>query len=345
MTMAQQLVCLAPQVRFSFALQAKPLAAPGRGQVLVRVHATSVNPIDAKRATGYGKRVLALKGAASFPLVLGNDVAGVVQAVGPDSAPWQPGDRVYGLVPTGPQGAHASHVLVQAHHLRAMPAHALPEELAALPYTFTTMWLALQQVGLHAGNAKGKRVLVHGASGGLGQLALQVLKRWGAKVTAVCSTPHVRTCLDLGAHAVLDRRVQTLMDLPREFDASLNFAVWQDEAALISRLKPEALGHATTVHPLLFSFDEWGWLKGGLQAYRAWSGMRRQARAIGPHTRYGWVVFRPSEAALDALHGLQPGTGLHLPIGVSVPMSAWKTAFDHVASQGPGRAILLPEPI
>lgn len=343
MTTAQQLVCLAPDTPARLSLQTRPLAAPGRGQVLVRTLATSVNPIDVKRSAGYGRRLLALKGAARFPLVLGNDVAGVVQAVGPGPTTCKPGDHVYGLIPTGPQGAHASHVLMDAALLRTSPGHCAPEVLAALPYTFTTLWLALQSIGLHQGNARNKEVLVHGASGGLGQLALQVLGRWGARVTAVCSTAHVQTCRDLGAHEVLDRTRQSLSSLAPRFDASLNFATWQDEATLISRLHPNALGHATTVHPLLASFDERGWVQGGLHAYRAWSGMRKLAAAAGPSTRYAWVVFRPSTPALDALQSLLPGTGLHLPIGLTAPLSQGTKAFAHVAQQRAGRAILIPE--
>lgn len=342
MSLATQLVCLGPQFPLKFAVQAAHLPAPGAGMVQVRVLATSVNPIDAKRATGYGKRLLAMKGAARFPLVLGNDVAGIVEAVGPGVKNWRPGDHVYGLLPTGAQGAHASRVLAQDGLLRAMPANAAPEDFAALPYIFTTLWLALQGAGLDAAQARGKRVLVHGASGGLGQLALQVLAHWGARTTAVCRTPHTRQCLALGACDVLNRDLQALSDLPRTYDASLNFAAWQDEAALLSRLKPGALGHATTVHPLLSSLDTGGWLKGSLHAYRAWRSMRRMAGAIGPGTRYAWTIFRPSSEALDALAAWTTSGHLRLTIGMSVPFESWQGAFAHVAEQRPGRAILLP---
>ncbi len=324
-------------------LRTTELGQPGHGQVLVRTLATSVNPIDVKRATGYGRRLLGLKGAARFPLVLGNDVAGVVQAVGAGVTAWKVGDRAFGLMPTGPQGAHASHVLVASSLLRASPAHRTDPSLAALPYTFTTLWWALRSVGLNQASARNKEVLVHGASGGLGQLALQVLVRWGARVTAVCSTAHVPTCKELGAQEVLDRRQQSLSSLPRRFDASLNFAAWQDEGALISRLKLNAMGHATTVHPLLASFDEGGWVQGGWRAWQAWSGMRKQAMKLGASTRYAWVVFSPSTQALDDLQSLLPGSGLHLPIGLAVPLSQGQAAFAHVAQQRAGRAILLPE--
>ena len=83
-----------------------------KGEVVVRVEASSVNPIDVKRAGGYGRRLLRLKGAGTFPLVLGNDIAGVVESVGEGVGDWRPGDRVMGLVPTGKGGAHATHVAV-----------------------------------------------------------------------------------------------------------------------------------------------------------------------------------------------------------------------------------------
>src|SRR4030095_4392632 len=116
---------------------------PGPGQVLVRVEATSVNPIDVKRAAGYGRRLLGLKGAATLPVVLGNDIAGCVQEVGPDVSRFSRDQAVFGLVGTGrAPGAHASHVLVPQEQLVAAPASAPPTSLAVLPYSFTTMWLA-----------------------------------------------------------------------------------------------------------------------------------------------------------------------------------------------------------
>lgn len=344
MTPTTQLVCLHPQSPLSFAVRKGHLPEPARGQVRVRVLATSVNPIDVKRATGYGKRLLALKGAAHFPLVLGNDVAGVVEAVGRGHQVWKTGDQVFGLLPTGPHGAHASHVVAHARHLRRIPPHASPAELAALPYTFTTLWLALHGAGLSASQARGKHVLVHGASGGLGQLALQVLSQWGAQVTAVCRTPHVRRCLELGAREVLNRDQQALPDLPPTYDASLNFATWQDESLLISRLQAGALGHATTVHPLLASLDTQGWFQGSLDALRTWQARRREVTArAGPGARYAWTVFKPTEEALDALAAMTSASGLRLPVGLSTPFGGWLDAFNHVARQDPGRAILLPE--
>jgi NADPH:quinone reductase-like Zn-dependent oxidoreductase len=275
-------------------------------------------------------------------MVLGNDFAGVVRAVGSGAGPWRLGRRVYGLVPTGQGGAHRSELVVDAQWLRQAPDHCQTEQLAALPYCFTTMFLAVRAAGLQQSNASGKRVLVHGASGGLGRLALQLLASWGAKVTAVCSTPDVRACLDLGAEEVLDRRSQALGSLASRFDAGLNFGAWSDDAAMLERLRPDALGHATAVHPLLEHFDRLGWV-GGLRAtWRDLSHQRRLLKKHSPHARYAWVTFKPDSAALNALESMLDAKAVALPIGLAVPLEQAPVAFAHVQQRCPGRALVLP---
>jgi reticulon-4-interacting protein 1, mitochondrial len=314
---------------------------PGKGEVLVRVEATSVNPIDVKRAMGYGRRLLSLKGAGRFPLVLGNDFAGEVVSVGAGVNPWQPGDRVMGLVPTGKKGgAHATHLTVDARLVRPAVGSLASTTLAAFPYTFTTLWLALRGAGISEGNAQGRNVLVHGASGGLGQLALQILGTWGASVTAICSPANVDLCRNLGATAVWDRTHCRLEELPDHFDAGLNFGAWDDEATLLGRLRQGALGYATTVHPLLGNIDRRGLLAGAWRSRQDWRFMQSRANAKG--ARYRWIIFQPDEEALDMLHQFLTKGGLTLPVGVSVPFSDADRAFEHALRQKKGRAILLP---
>jgi NADPH:quinone reductase-like Zn-dependent oxidoreductase len=281
-------------------------------------------------------------GAARFPLVLGNDFAGVVRAVGPNAGPWQPGQRAYGLVPTGRQGAHRTDVLADTRWLRPAPDHCSSEQLAALPYCFTTMALAVRAVGLQPSTARGRRVLIAGASGALGRLAMQLLVPWGARVTAVCSTPDVQACADLGAEDVLDRRIRPLSSLPTQFDASLNFGSWSDDASMLAKLKPDALGHATAVHPLLENFDGLGWIGGLGATLRDLSRQRRLLKLHSPHARYRWVTFKPDRAALDTLQSMLIARAVELPIGLAVPLQQAAAAFAHVQERRPGRALLLP---
>jgi len=338
-----ELICVEPASPPHLQMRTSALPELRRGQVLVRVEATSVNPIDAKRAGGYGRRLLALKGAGKFPLVLGNDLAGRVEAVGPGVSKLELGQRVFGLVATGKGGgAHASHVVAAESLLQEAPKGIEAQPLAVLPYSFTTMWLAVRSTGLGAANAAGKRVLVHGAAGALGRLALQLLSAWGSRVTAICDVGKADDCRALGARNVAERGPQAIASLPTDFDVALNFASWDDELALASRLGSDALGHATTVHPLLAHFDQLGWVRGALASRRDANAVRSAVQARSPGTRYGWTIFKPDPEALAAL-----GAGVRehrflLPVGLSVPFEQADAAFAHVAAGKPGRAVLLP---
>lgn len=341
--MRRELVCLEPSSPPR--LQVREVASPEArvGEVLVRVEATSVNPIDVRRAGGYGQRLLALKGAGRFPLVLGNDLAGRVQAVGPGVSEFTPGQRVFGLVGTGKGGgAHASHVVVPQALLKPAPADAEAAALAVLPYSFTTMWLAVRSVQLGPANARGKKVLVLGAAGALGRLALQLLSSWGCHISAICDAGRTDECRALGADVAVERGPQAIGSLPADFDAVLNFASWDDELALVSRLGAGALGHATTVHPLLGHFDRLGWLRGALASRRDKRGVQSAVRHRSAAARYAWTIFRPDPEALAALAAGVQERRFSLPLGPCVGFEKASLAFAHVAAGKAGRAVLQP---
>ncbi|MGW3561939.1 NADP-dependent oxidoreductase, partial [Streptomyces sp. NPDC000963] len=141
---------------------------PGLNEVLVRVHAAGVNPVDWKtRASG------ALIGWGSVPAV-GWDVSGTVEAVGPGVGHLRPGDEVFGM-PLFPRqaGAYAEYVVVPARHLAPKPASLTHVEAAALPLAGLTAWQALVDA---ADVRPGERVLLHAAAGGVGHLAVQIAK-------------------------------------------------------------------------------------------------------------------------------------------------------------------------
>lgn len=327
--------------RPTFHLQTFQLADPTPGEVQIQMQATSVNPIDTKRAQGYGKRVLGIKGAGKFPLAMGNDIVGTVSALGRNVTRLKIGDHVFGLKAASAFGTHATHVNAKAKFLRPVPAGVSAAELAALPYSFTTMMLALKGAGLNQITARGSSVLVIGAAGGLGQLALQVLSGWDALVTAVCETATVELCQSLGASEIIDRFKTKVRDLTPRFDAVLNFAAWDDDEFLASRLRHGALGHATTVHPLLANFDRLGWIGGGLQTIKDKRRVASAGKKASGSSRYAWTVFSPNEEALDVLaDGLTKGR-FKLLIGLTVPLSEGEKAFVHVSEGRVGRAVLM----
>jgi NADPH:quinone reductase-like Zn-dependent oxidoreductase len=180
--------------------------AIGAGQVLVRVRATSVNTPD-WLAVGGVPTILRLQSGLSRPKVpiRGSDVAGVVAAVAPDVTDLRPGDEVFGSlwgnsITVGP-GTFAEYTTVPAAQLVSKPAELSFEDAGAAVMSGLTAMLAMRDVG-RAG--PGRRVLINGASGGVGTLAVQIAKSLGAHVTGVCSTRNVELVRSLGADEVID---------------------------------------------------------------------------------------------------------------------------------------------
>jgi NADPH:quinone reductase-like Zn-dependent oxidoreductase len=173
---------------------------PGPGEVRVRVEAAGVNPIDWKTRSGLG----AARTFGGRPFVVGWDVTGVVDALGPDAAGFAVGDAVLGMAKfPGPEGAYAEYVTVPAAQLRARPAAMPVTEAAALPLAGMTAWQSLVDVG---GLRDGQRVLVHAAAGGVGHLAVQIAKAQGAHVIGTASGPKLGLLRELGCDEVVDYR-------------------------------------------------------------------------------------------------------------------------------------------
>jgi NADPH:quinone reductase-like Zn-dependent oxidoreductase len=170
---------------------------PDDDQVLVRVRASSVNPVEWYGVTGpYFARVGAGWRTPKDPRV-GADLAGVVEAVGRNVEGLAPGDEVFG----GGVGAWAEYAVASPTRLARRPAGVSFEEAAAVPIAGLT---ALQALRDHGQLEPGEKVLINGASGGVGTFAVQLAKAFGGDVTAVCSTRNVEQAWDLGADRVVD---------------------------------------------------------------------------------------------------------------------------------------------
>ncbi len=181
------------------ALEPVVTPVPAADQVLVRVHAAAVNPLDWHYLRGkpYLLRLLSGIGHPSDTR-LGVDFAGVVEAVGASVTGFKPGDAVFG----GASGAFGEYVVVRGHRAIALkPANVSFAAAAATPIAAVT---ALQALRDKARLRAGQKVLVNGASGGVGTYAVQIAKAWGAEVIAVCSTRNVELVRSLGADHVID---------------------------------------------------------------------------------------------------------------------------------------------
>lgn len=188
-----------------------PTPDPGPHDVLVRVHAAGVNPLDAAVRAG----TLRLFGGGGFPKVVGADLAGEVAQTGTAVTDVQPGDAVMGLLGGLGRGSYAQYAVVPRRQLAPLPAGLSFAEAAALPVAAVTALQGLRDAGRLMPR---QRLLVNGASGGVGHIAVQLGRRLGAHVTAVCSARNHAFVRDLGADAVVDYRAQEVTDLAARFD-------------------------------------------------------------------------------------------------------------------------------
>ena len=192
----------------------KPLV--GDNDVLVRVHAAAVNPLDWHSVRGL-----------PYPLRLGNglfkpqnripgvDVAGQIEAVGKNVTQCRPGDEVFGLC----KGALAEYARAEEDRLVPKPARLTFEQAAAIPVGALT---ALQGLRDRGRIASGQQVLIVGASGGVGSFAVQIAKSFGAHVTAVCSTRNVDLVRSIGADEVIDYTREDFVHVGRRYDLILD---------------------------------------------------------------------------------------------------------------------------
>lgn len=200
-------------------VEAVPIPAPAPDQVLVRVEAASVNAQDWHIMRGE-PRIARLMAPAVFRLsrpripVRGTDLVGVVLAVGDKVTPWAPGDRVFGQG----TGTFAEHAVARADEVAALPVGLGIEQAAALPLAGSAALQCLEDAEPDAGG----RILINGASGGVGTYAIQLARTMGLHVTAVVSQRNVDLARRLGAERVVDYRLLDFATSAERYDVVLD---------------------------------------------------------------------------------------------------------------------------
>jgi NADPH:quinone reductase-like Zn-dependent oxidoreductase len=223
-----------------------PAPEPGPGEVLVRVRASSVNPIDLKLASGRFRPFL----RAHFPQVPGYDVAGEVERWGPGVTGLSVGERVHARLAEG--AASAEFVLAQRAELVAIPAGMDDATAAGLPLAGMTALQGLRNVGEMPLEGASMRVLVLGASGGVGHLAVQIARAAGAIVVAVCSARNSSLVESLGAHEVFDYSAPAPYHGLRPCDLILD-CVGEPASAWLSHLREGGRYASMVPGPSLFA--------------------------------------------------------------------------------------------
>jgi NADPH:quinone reductase-like Zn-dependent oxidoreductase len=203
-------------------LTAVDTPVPAADEVLVRVRATSVNPYDWHHMRGEPRVARMMPGTLGLRApkvrILGGDMAGQVEAVGEDVTEFRPGDDVFALLE---QGGFAEYVSVPERLLARKPGNLSYEQAAAVPMAATTALLGLRDV---ARIEPGQKVLVNGASGGVGTFAVQIARALGARADAVCSLPNADLARSIGADDVIDYTSQDFTRSGRRYDVLLDIA-------------------------------------------------------------------------------------------------------------------------
>jgi NADPH:quinone reductase-like Zn-dependent oxidoreductase len=191
-----------------------PVPAVGKDDLLVRVHAASVNPVDTKIRAGKLKVLLKYR----MPLVLGNDLAGTVTAIGAGVTRFKVGDAIYARLDKHRIGAFAEYAVVREAVAAPKPVNLTFEEAASLPLVGLTAWQALIDLGhLQAG----QKVLIHAGSGGVGTFAIQLAHHLGAKVYTTVGQRNIETVKGLGADVAIDYRTTRFEDVVQDCDVVL----------------------------------------------------------------------------------------------------------------------------
>lgn len=295
--------------------------------VLIQIHAASVNQLDVKIRNGEFKPILPYR----MPLVLGHDVAGTVVRVGPRVRRFKLGDEVYARPDDFRIGTFAEYIAVKEGSLAHKPANLSMEEAASIPLVALTAWQVLVET---AELKKGQKVFIQAGSGGVGTIAIQLAKHLGAFVATTTSTGNVEWVKSLGADVVIDYRKQDFATELRDYDVVLNSLGDDELEKSLQVLKPG--GHLISISgpptPEFAADQKLAWpLK---QVLRLLSrSIRKKAKRLGIH--YTFVFMRASGSQLGEISSLIESGVIKPAVDRIFPFNSVAEAFAYVET---GRA-------
>ncbi len=290
----------------------RPDPRPGPGELLVRVAAAGINPVDVAVSRG----VFALLGAP--PFTTGWDVAGTVTALGEGVTGFAVGDRVFGMPRFPAQAAaYAELAVVPAAEMALTPAALTDVQAGALPLAGLTAWQGLVTEG---GVGPGQQVLIHSGAGGVGHLAVQIAHARGARVTATASAGKLDLVRDLGADTVLDYRSQTVTAPGEGFDLVLDPQAGAQGGTSVALTRP-----------------------GGRVVFLLDPGDATRAAAAARGVAVTRLGVRPDAAGLRALAALAEAGKLRPIVARAFPLAEAGAAQDYLSATHPaGKVVLEP---
>ena len=294
--------------------------------VLVQIHAASVNPLDLKIRDGKMKLILPYR----LPLILGNDLAGVVVRVGSRVQRFKPGDEVYARTDTDRIGAFAEFISINEDAVANKPRELTMEEAASIPLVGLTAWQVLVE---RANLKRGQKVLIHAGSGGVGTFAIQLAKHLGAIVATTTSTANLDWVKRLGADIVIDYKKEDFEKILHDYDVALvtlggetlekSLQVLKPGGKLISLIGPPDSDFAKDIG-LAWILR----LAMRLLSYRTRKSAKRH------HVSYSFLFMRPSGDQLREI-GSFIDSGIIRPVVDRVfPFESTKEAMAYVEKGG-----------
>ena len=287
-----------------------PTPEPGPGEMLVRVHAAGINPVDYKIRQGGYPAV----GEDDLPITMGLDVSGVVEAVGDAVDSFTERAAVHAMLSR--PGGYAEHAIVRAEEAAAVPRELNHEQAAAVPLAALTAWQGLlEQGGLQAGQT----VLIHGGAGGVGHFAVQIAKAHGAEVVVTAGQEDVPLLTDLGADRVVDYRSQRFEDEVGEVDLVLDLIGGETQERSWAVLKRGGAMVSTLQDP-------------------------SKERAREKDARTGWFLVSPNGTQLEEIDRLVMNGQLRPVVMETLPLDRAAEAHDRLEHEHSRGKIVLTVP-
>ena len=311
-----------------------PMPEVGPNDVLVRVYAASMNPIDFKIRDGAVKLLLDY----DMPLILGNDFSGVIEAVGPLVTDWAVGDEVYGRPSKERIGTFAEYLATDASNIARKPSNVSFQEAAALPLVALTSYQALHDI---MNIQPDDRVLIQAGSGGIGTIAIQIAKQLGAYVATTTSTKNADFVRSLGADRVIDYKKEAFDNVLNDYDYVFDtlggdqlrraFPVVKRGGAIVS-ISDKPNGRFAEENDL----PVW---KKALFSVATWP-LARLERTYG--VTYHFLFMKPSGSQLDLIRQWVEDGAIKPVIDRTYPLEAIQEAFD-ASERGHARGKLIIE--
>jgi len=312
--------------------------------VLVKIHAASVNPIDVQMAAGYGRNLINLYrnivnqeiGSSEFPLTLGRDFSGVIVDVGSQVKHLKIGDEVWGAIDAKRQGTHAEFCLASEKEISMKPKSVTHVEAASMPFVAATTYSSLVSLGgLNERNTKKKRILILAGSGGIGSFAIQLMKSWGAEVTTTCPADAIPLMHELGADQAFDHKSPTFVEdltYASGYDVILDTIGGGTSDMAIPLLRPfVGSKYLDLAWDLITDTDAHGLPVGVLKTALNLGDKVFRAAQLG--AGYSWAVFLPSDKAMHTTARLVDHGRIKPVIDSVVPLANVVDAYDKISAK------------